>query len=393
MEKAIWQGKTICASDIKDKWEYEKNIRLASANRELMCPDIGCHSPILKYCHGNLKRPYFAHKKSSECDYDKYDRQNTPDIDNIKLLIYRHLISKGFKADIDSKVSDHHYAHVVIYQDNKKFAIELVQDSITVQKINKLVSLYKKANTNCVFIVIGSDVALQKESDSNFVRRFSLNESDNNGLLIINIQGTSIHQYRLDNFKYTYCGEELYGYQSIYSENSYFKELTFENGTLTINGFNKRYTNWFNKKQEKYNAFIAPQHYETSDNKTETKSDKAIKEEINDTLQPKEILEKPNYLNSTTIKAISELAFIESISLPAGKAPVPLYTWEESDFLKKICEVCYQNNEIAFKMLITKFKKITGEEMEIVKKLGQNFKQNRPDYYYILKTAYKKAQK
>ena len=98
MEKAIWQGKTICASDIKDKWEYEKNIRLASANRELMCPDIGCHSPILKYCHGNLKRPYFAHKKSSECDYDKYDRQNTPDIDNIKLLIYK-TFTKGFFTD------------------------------------------------------------------------------------------------------------------------------------------------------------------------------------------------------------------------------------------------------------------------------------------------------
>ena len=256
MEKAIWKSKIIYASDVKDEYEFENVIRLASANGELQCPDGCCDSPTLKYCHGNKKKPYFAHKHTSKCDYDTYDKNNTQNINDIKFLVYNHLISKGFKVDIDVKMFEHQYAHIVIYENDNPYAIEIVQNSVTARKISRIVSQYENHKIPVKFLVIGNATISQNESDYNFIRRFSLNDSANNDLLVINEEGTELYQSRLDKYRYVYQGYKLYDYNEIYYEEASFEDLTFENDELTISGFSSRYAEWYNEKQERYKNFI-----------------------------------------------------------------------------------------------------------------------------------------
>lgn len=400
MEKAIWQGKTIYASDAKDKYEFEKKIRLASANGELQCPDGNCDSPTLKYCHGNKKRPYFAHKHTSDCDYDTYDKNNTQSINDIKSLVYNHLINKGFKADIDVKIFEHQYAHIVIYENDNPYVIEIVQNSVTARKISRIVSRYENHKIPIKFLIIGNETILQNESDYNFIRRFSLNDSDNNELLVINEEGTELYQSRLDKYRYVYYENKLYGYDEIYFEKANFEELTFENAKLTISGFSSRYNDWYTEKQERYKNFIEEKnHIRTSLQipKTfefittpKTKEEPSISVEVD---VPKKSKLKPVVLppiDTSEVKQSKDLSFIEEIFLPPGKDKKisNLFgIWTEEDFIDKLEKVCYRKNEVAFRQLIAKMKTATPAEEELYKRMKEEFEETRRDYHYILETA------
>lgn len=406
MEKAIWKGETIYASNVKDNYKFENVIRLASTNGELQCPDGCCDSPTLKYCHGNKKKPYFAHKHTSDCDYDAYDKNNTPNINDIKFLVYNHLMSKGFKVDIDVKMFEHQYAHIAIYENNNLHAIEIVQDSVTLRKISRIVSQYKNHKIPVVFLIIGSETMLQNESDYNFIRRFSLNDSDNNEFIVINEDRTELYQSRLDKYRYVYRGNKLYGYDEIYFEKSNFEELTFENTKLTISGYSSRYNEWYTEKQERYKNFIEEKNrIRTSPKKTKTfeftttpeiKEEPSISGEVD---TPKQSKLKPVVLppiDTSKVKKTRDLSFIEGIFLPPGKDKKisNLFgIWTEEDFLDRLEKVCYRKDEVAFKHLIVKMKTATPDEKELYIRMGKEFKESRPDYHYILITAYIKANK
>lgn len=392
MEKALWKNENIYASTVKESYEFEKLIREASSKGELRCPDTNCESPVLKYCHGNKKRPYFAHKYVSDCDYDKYDRYNSEIINNIKFLIFEHLTKNGFKADVDKKVFEHQYAHIAVFKDVGFLAVELVSDSVTSRKINRVSDQYKTNDIPVQFLVVGDYVLLENESDSNFIRRFSLNETFNNNLLVINENGAEIYQYRMDSFNYTYCGARLPDYESVYYEKSDFEELTFENGFLTISGFDDRYNNWYNQKQSRFKEFITskitpilkPQ--ESNCNKVEVSH-------INTVAPQKNVVSeiKTQVIDENKMIELSELHYLEFISLPEGGTLVKLFPWTEEDFLNRLRRVCYNSEESAFKQLIIKMAKPSSEEWGFIKSLGNKFKEEREDYYYILKTAYYKA--
>lgn len=406
MEKAIWQGKTIYASDVKDKYEFEKKIRLASSNGELQCPDGCCDSPTLKYCHGNKKRPYFAHKHTSDCDYDTYDKNNIQNINDIKFLVYNHLISKGFKVDIDVKIFEHQYTHVVVYENDNPYVIEIVQNSVTARKISRIVSRYENHKIPIKFLIIGNESILKNESDYNFIRRFSLNDSDNNEFIVINEEGTELYQSRLDKYKYVYQGYKLYDYDEIYFEKANFEELTFENTELTISGFCSRYNEWYTEKQERYKNFIEeknriiknPPKPKIFENPSVVKTDEETSTLINDNV-PKQSKLKPVVLppiDTSEVKKTRDLSFIEEIFLPPGKDKKisDLFgIWTEEDFVDRLEKVCYRKDEVAFKHLIVKIKTATPAEEELYIRMGKEFKDSRPDYHYILQTAYIKANK
>ncbi len=404
MEKAIWQGKTIYASNVKDNYKFENVIRLASANGELQCPDGNCDSPTLKYCHGNKKRPYFAHKHTSDCDYDTYDKNNTQNINDIKLLIYKHLTSKGFKVDIDVKIFEHQYAHVVVYENDNPYVIEIVQNSVTARKISRIVSQYKIHKIPIKFLVIGSPTVLQNESDYNFIRRFSLNDSANNDLLVINEEGTELYQSRLDKYGYVYQGYKLYDYDEIYFEESRFEEITFEDAELTISGFGSRYNEWYNEKQERYKNFIEEKNrikivlpvHKTIEFpptvKIEEEPSTPIEVDIPQKSKLKPVVLPP--IDTSKVKTKEQLSFIEDVVIPAvKKVDLKSEEWTESDFIVKLKQICYHEDITQFKLLITKMKTATPDEKELYIRMGKEFKESRPDYHYILQTAYIKANK
>lgn len=406
MEKAIWKGEIIYASDVKDKYEFENVIRLASANGELQCPDGCCDSPTLKYCHGNKKRPYFAHKHTSNCDYDTYDKSNTQNINDIKLLVYNHLTNKGFKVEMDVKMFEHQYAHIVVNENNNPYVIVIVQNSVTARKISRIVSQYKIHKIPIKFLVIGNATISQNESNYNFIRRFSLNDSANNDLLVINEEGTELYQSRLDKYGYVYQGYKLYDYDEIYFEESSFEELTFEDAELTISGFGSRYNEWYNEKQERYKNFIeeknrikiVPLVHKTIEFpptvKIEEEPSTPIEVDILKKSKLKPVVLPP--INTSEVIKTKDLSFIEEIFLPEGKDKKisDLFgIWTEEDFIDRLEKVCYRKDEVAFKHLIVKMKTATPAEKELYIRIGKEFKESRPDYHYILQTAYKKANK
>lgn len=377
MEKAILDGQVIYASDVKENYEYEKYIRECSSKGRLKCPDKNCSLPILRYCHGNKKEPYFAHRDASSCDYDKYDRENSATINHIKCLLYTLLSSQNIKVDSDVKVFAHHYAHLVVYTENKKYAFEIFKDSTTARKIDKIAKEYENNDIVFTLIVIGEDYDLKRESNANHIRRFSLNESSNNELIVINESGTEVYQYKLDLFNYDYCSKNLFEYNAIYCEKQKIENLTFEKDRLSIVGFLSRYFKWYEEKQNKYKIFLAPKPVEKFISKEKKKISDVVKEII-----------KPR-LDVTTPRSISDLYFIKDITPP--KMRIKLVEWNESDFLKKLERICYERDEVDFKNLILKFMTANKGEQELINKLWKKYKIERNDYFYILKTAHEKS--
>ncbi len=376
MEKAFLNGNIIYASDVKENYKYEKHIREYSSKGMLKCPDKYCSFPTLKYCHGNKKEPYFAHKCNSSCDYDRYDKNNSLTVNYVKYILYTLLLEKGVKVDVDVKVSEHHYAHLVI---EGKYAFELLTDSITTRKIDKIVKEYENNEIKFFPIVVGNDYNLKCESNANYARRFSLNETANNELFVISENGTEIYQYKLDVFKYDYCGDNIFEWDSLYYEKGELEDLTYEDGRLSIEGFISRYGQWIEEKKNKYNMFLAPKVIEKKIHKEKETSRKIYKEII-----------RPKFsFDYTTPQNISDLYFITNIASP--KATVELVEWSEDDFLIKLGRICYDKDEVVFKHLIIKFRNPTDEEKGIINKLWRKFKNERKDYFYILKTAYEKS--
>ena len=379
MEKAILDGQIIYASDVKENYEYEKYIRECSSKGRLKCPDKNCSLPTLRYCHGNKKEPYFAHRDASSCDYDKYDRENSATINHIKCLLYTLLSSQNIKVDSDVKVFAHHYAHLVVYTENKKYAFEILKDSTTARKIDKIAKEYENNDIVFTLIVIGEDYDLKRESNANHIRRFSLNESVNNELIVINESGTKVYQYKLDLFNYDYCGNNIFEYDAIYSEKQKIENLTFEKERLSIGGFLSRYIKWYEVKQHKYKMFLDPKPLEKPMSKEKKKTIDVVKE----------IIKPPFIVDVATPINISDLCFIENITPPNKR--IKLVEWNESVFLKKLEKICYERDEVVFKNLILKFMTANKREQELINKLWKKYKIERNDYFYILKTAREKS--
>lgn len=391
MNKAKLNGQIIYASEIMMDYKLENEIRDLSRAGKLMCPDGCCDSPVLKYCHGKKrKQSYFSHRNTCSCDYDKYDKKNTDTIDNIKNKLYERLISNGINCDIDVKVFNRHYAHVAIYENNATIAIELVSDSLGKRKTNDLVSLYKDKSISVIFVVVGSDNQLQAEFEANYIRRYSLNESKDNNLLIISSSGEEIYQYRYDTFTYVYRGRNFAPSGDLYRENSNFNSLVFENGSLTIEGFEERYNDWFNEKQKKFEELkitkLHPIFYNVDNESTISESVFIPQKQVFEFDKNEHSAKKR--IDKEIIKSKEELQFIETVPIKKHRSEC---IWSKKTFMEKIYGVCYNYSRPSFQLLMNKFNYVTLSEKEILVELFEEFTEKRPDYLYILETALKRS--
>lgn len=114
MDKAKWGEMLYIANEVCLDYNAEKQIRKASGRRELRCIDPDCNNPIVKYCHGEKKSPYFAHINKSLCEYEEFDRENTSIIKIIKLKLFDIIKNNGFNVQLDVKLIPHHYTHLLV---------------------------------------------------------------------------------------------------------------------------------------------------------------------------------------------------------------------------------------------------------------------------------------
>ena len=109
MERGIWQEKPLMAMEIAEDYELEKEIRRASSRGELRCPDPDCGSPLLKYCHGEIRGAYFAHRTQEDCDYARFDQVNGGVMQNIRRCLYEVLRQQELAVEVEAKVLPHRY--------------------------------------------------------------------------------------------------------------------------------------------------------------------------------------------------------------------------------------------------------------------------------------------
>ena len=252
MEKAIWNGLTVIASDITQDYEKEKQIRKASGRKELHCPDPDCQHPVLRYCHGEKKVAFFAHLDNCQCDYADFDKENTPLMREVKLKIFESFRSRGYHIQLDVKIIEQHYTHLlIILPDKSQIAIELGTQRMTANRMDYLTSKYKEKGILVRWLVISNAQDPVKESETFFMKRYQLNESTKKDVLILNWDGTKLTQHVEDKKEYTYKGRKIVSknYPDIYSETGSLESLEIEDGELSIKGFHERFHLWLEKKQ------------------------------------------------------------------------------------------------------------------------------------------------
>ena len=222
MEYALWNNIKISASEISN-YEEEKKLRLASRNRELKCCDPDCQSDFVKYCHGDIKEPYFAHCGNNNCDYAVYESGVSPEIKETKRLLYNHLKNNGYQTDVETKILKRHYSHILITLKNKhRVAIEFLTTNVTPGLTDRLTKEYELVGVNVQWIVISDIVYVNNDQASSYAKRHSFNETKNNTLLIIHPFTKEVYQYRKDVNQYIYDGRNI--------EVNGFNEIFFKKG-------------------------------------------------------------------------------------------------------------------------------------------------------------------
>jgi hypothetical protein len=266
MENAIWNGKFYTATEIANSYELEKNIRKASGRKELRCVDPDCNSPILRYCHGEIKCAFFAHLDNCSCDYAEFDKENTQVMRDVKRTIFENFTSRGFDVQLEVKLLPRHYTHLLFTMPSgKKIAVELGTQRTTANRIDYLSEQYKNIGIDVKWIVISNSQTPVKENETFFIKRYLLNESQRKDILILNWDGTEITQYVVDPNEYLYNGNSLHStnYPDIYSETSSLSDIVFEDEELSIAGFHSRYQDWLITKRAAFDKKIAQMEEET----------------------------------------------------------------------------------------------------------------------------------
>lgn len=267
MENALWNGQLYTAAEVAESYELEKSIRKASGRKELKCPDVDCPSPILRYCHGEIKSAFFAHLDNCTCDYAEFDKENTHLMRKVKRIIYDSFIAQGYDVQLEVKLLPRHYTHLLFnLPSGKRIAVELGTQRTTANRIDYLSAQYAAVGIDVKWIVISNFQTPVKENETFFIKRYILNESKRKDILVLNWDGSEITQYVVDPNKYLYRGNPLHSdnYPDIYSETADLSALILDNEELTIRGFHSRYDEWLVRKRAAFKKRMAQLAEETA---------------------------------------------------------------------------------------------------------------------------------
>lgn len=161
MEYALWNNQEIIASSIGKDYALEKQIRVSSKRQELRCPEC---DTIVRYCHGDRKVPYFAHRGAEKCPYNDFDNQTSQSVKAVIVAISDKLQSAGFNVERTKIAVTNHVSHLLIHcSDSLTLAVEFITTRIGAEKTNKLVSLYREAGIPAQFIVVSDKLDVSSE--------------------------------------------------------------------------------------------------------------------------------------------------------------------------------------------------------------------------------------
>ena len=257
MENALWNGERLLAFEVAEDYYREKEVRKASYQGELRCPDPECKSPILKYCHGEIREPYFAHRDNAECDYVFFEK-GAGVFHRLRLALYEHFRACDYPVQMEVKVLKHHYSHLLFeWEDGCRTAIELGTKSTNIKDVERINEEYQAAGISVIWLVVDEPGKAISEEHTYFLKRFCLNESANHSLLVLGYDGEHVTQYQENLNHYIVDGQEMVSdnYPRLFAYKAYLSDLYFENGALTARGFQETFEAFLEEKRLAFEAY------------------------------------------------------------------------------------------------------------------------------------------
>lgn len=178
MQNCLYKGRRINAISVLDNsYEYRKEIRLASTNKELFCEE--CNSPmILRVC--TQKVSHFAHARNYNvyCKYNEYSASETEEHRLCKKVLYNYF--KGLYPDAtvetEFRVVPDRRTDVYLQYAGCKLAIDINNPTTNFAQWNHKHEDYKKSGLTDLWIVEGKPFGY-KEKLMPFLQQAAINES------------------------------------------------------------------------------------------------------------------------------------------------------------------------------------------------------------------------
>lgn len=201
MEKALYGGRLRMAYKVAGNTELEKEIRNASKGGEILCPDIECKAPILKYCHGDVRTPYFSHKAKGACDYATFDKRDNDTFRDVRHALYEHFIRTGYCVLQEEKVLKHHYAHLMIgpgqIQSSEMVAIELGDTMTSLNDMQKINDGYQAQGIPVNWLLIDDEQRHARCAYRRYLEWYLHCGASNRHLVVISSDASEVAEYKV----------------------------------------------------------------------------------------------------------------------------------------------------------------------------------------------------
>lgn len=253
MLNGMWKGKKYIATDIEKDYSLEKEIREASRNGEIYCPDPNCNNPI-KYCNGRKRKAYFAHIGNNCCDYASFDKEDKEEIKLARLALFEHFKKLNYDVQLEVKVANKRYAHLLFNMPDKtKIVLQICTKRNYIHYMETLTSDFALADVKVCWIVLTDSDGIFQESNTYCDERAMFYETKNKELVAINLDCTTVFQCKKDTNEYCYKGETMLfplPYTKIFNYKGNISQLTFINNELSMVGFDETYKVWLDEKKK-----------------------------------------------------------------------------------------------------------------------------------------------
>lgn len=259
MINAVWQGRILDVDEVAQTEEFETMIRKAGKNHELKCTDPHCKCYV-GYKHGPKRKPHFFHIGESDCEYAKFEKQDTPIKKEIRQVLYNHFISLGYDIQREIRIpNSRKYCDLLFNLDNQNLALFILLSTTSVNYVEKIIKECEQNNCKPLWISVGDPYDIHREKDHYFAMRYQFNHTINKNLLIIDNIASTVAQIKEDDRSYEYKRQVLNSryfsgniknFQSIKPVNT----LRVIENELTIDSFPEDYRKWIESKNNAFEA-------------------------------------------------------------------------------------------------------------------------------------------
>ena len=364
METALYEGKRLYACDVAASYETEKEIRVASSEKRLFCPDAHCGAPLI-YKHGDIRDAYFSHPHGAAgCRYDEYDRGSSEAVKSVRRKLCEHFRKLGCNVEMDVMLVSGRYTPLCVTgSDGRRYAIEVNSTAKSVKNIILSQLDYDRAGIPMRRVIVDDPTRALTEDGTYFIKRFELNESPDGIAVVVDttVRGAAI--YKLDRNEYKYKG---FDYPAVSRENVFayscpVSGIYFLDGSFTAEGFEDAFSKWQSEKKAALDAYIAMRE-DVLRLKTEAHTAYAAAQDASEPVYhakpPKPKKEKP------AAEFIPEQVTVKRTLRPVGNEKY-FSQWIKEDFSQSLKKVTLQSDEAELRRLIGKVYECSDEELEL----------------------------